>query len=274
MGSGAGGPADGARLYARLAGAALRGQLQYPGQIALKAAGTFLTTTAELAAVFVLFHTFDELGGWGAGEVVFLHGIVSTGLGVAEVFGLGFDKTSALVRGGEFDRILLRPASPFLQVLASDVQPRRLGRVAQGALALALAQGRLGLAWTPPKAALLAAAVAASALVFFTVLVVGAALCFWTIERSEVQNVFTYGGAELGSYPAHVYGRWLRAAFLFAVPLALTSYCPALYLLGRPDPLGLPPLATFYGPAAAMPFFGLGLLAWRAGLRRYQSTGS
>jgi ABC-2 type transport system permease protein len=261
-------------LYRRLAGARLRGQLQYPASFALKTAGTFLATVAELAAIFVLFDAFPDLAGWSAGEVVFLHGIVSTALGLSEIVGPGFDQTSAFVRGGEFDRILTRPLSPFLQVLAADVQPRRLGRVAQGLLALGLGQARAGVAWTAPKALALAAAVLASALVFFTVFVIGAALCFWTVERSEVQNVFTYGGAELGSYPTHIYGRWLRAAFLFAVPVALTSYCPALYILGKPDPLGLPAALRFAAPAAALPFFGLGLLAFRFGLRHYQSTGS
>jgi ABC-2 type transport system permease protein len=261
-------------LYRRLAGARLRGQLQYPASFALKLAGTFLSTVAELAAVFALFNAFPALGGWTVGEVVFLHGIVSTALGLTEIFGLGFDQTSALLRAGEFDRILTRPVSPFLQVLASEVQPRRLGRVAQGLLALSLAQSSLRLVWTTPKALVLVASVLASALVFFTVLVLGAALCFWTIDRSEVQNVFTYGGAELGSYPAHIYGRSMRAVFLFVVPVALTSYCPALYILDKPDPLGLPHALHVLAPAAALPFFGLGLLAFRFGLRRYQSTGS
>lgn len=261
-------------LYCRLAGARLRGQLQYPASFVLKLAGTFLSTIAELAAVFVLFDAFPTLGTWTVSEIVFLHSIVSTALGLTEIFGPGFDQTSTFLRAGEFDRILTRPVSPFLQVLASDVQPRRLGRVAQGLLALSLAQAGLHLDWTAPKAFALVASVLASALVFFTVLVLGAALCFWTIDRSEVQNVFTYGGAELGSYPAHVYGRWVRAVFLFVVPVALTSYCPALYILDKPDPLGLPSALRFLAPAAALPFFGLGLVAFHFGLRRYQSTGS
>jgi ABC-2 type transport system permease protein len=265
---------EGARLYARLVGARVRGQFQYPTSFALSLAGSFFTTAAELFALFALFNAFDDLKGWRAGEVVFLYGLVSAALGLSEVVAPGFDRVSDLVRGGEFDRVLTRPVSPFLQVLASDLQPRRLGRVAQGALAVALGQARLGLVWTPAKALTFAVSLAATSLVFFTVFVLGATLCFWTIERSEVQNVFTYGGAEIGSYPAHVYGPRLRAVFLFVVPVALTSYVPALFILDKPDPLGLPALVRLGAPAAALPFFALGLLAWRSGLRRYQSTGS
>ena len=90
----------------------------------------------------------------------------------------------------------------------------------------------------------------------------------------EVQNIFTYGGTELASYPLHIYNRWLQGAFLYFVPLALTSYYPALYVLGKPDPLGLPRILQFLAPLVAALFFAAGLVVWRLGLRHYQSTGS
>ncbi len=263
-----------AALYLRLAGARLRGQLQYRASFLLELTASFASTFVQLLAILILFGAFPDLAGWRVGEVAFLYGLVSIAFGLTELFGEGFDRVAGLVREGEFDRLLIRPVSPFVQVLATEVQLRRIGRVAQGALAIALASRWLDLAWTAPKVAVFLAAVAGSALVFFTVLIVGAAVCFWTVESTEAQNIFTYGGTELASYPLPIYEPWLRAVFLYAVPLALTSYYPALYILGKPDPLGLPAALPFLAPVVAAGFFAAGLAVWRLGLRHYQSTGS
>ena len=262
------------RLYLRLVGARLRGQLQYRASFLLQAASSFTSTFVELLTIVILFGTFQDLAGWRVGEVAFLYGLVSVAFGLTEMFGEGFDHVDQLVRTGEFDRVLTRPVSPFLQVLATEVQLRRIGRIAQGALAVALAHRWLGIAWSWPKALVFLSAIGSSSIVFFTVLLIGAAICFWTVESSEVQNIFTYGGTELASYPLHIYNRWLQGAFLYLVPLALTSYYPALYVLGKPDPLGLPGVLRFVAPAVAALFFAAGLLVWRLGLRHYQSTGS
>lgn len=58
------------------------------------------------------------------------------------------------------------------------------------------------------------------------------------------------------------------------VPLAFVNWVPALYVLGREAPAGLPWWAAFASPLVAVVCTGLAGLAWRAGLRSYRSTGS
>ncbi len=266
--------AHGLAMYTRLVGARVRGQLQYRVSFVLQVVGSFVTTFVELLAIFILFNTFGELAGWKVGEVAFLYGLVSVAWGLTEMLGSGFDQAPTLIRMGEFDRILTRPVSAFVQVAASDFQLRRIGRVSQGLLALGLAHNWVGIEWSFPKALVFLLALLSSSVVFFTVLLIGAAICFWTVEQTEVQNIFTYGGSELASYPMHIYNRWLLGVFLGLVPLALTVYYPALYVLDKADPLGLSYWLRFTAPLAAAVFLCLGLLVWRLGLRHYQSTGS
>ena len=266
---------DSLRLYLRLTGAGLRGQLQYRVSFALQVASSFTSTFVELLAVIILFRTFKDLGGWSVGDVAFLYGLASVAFGLTEMFGgEGFEHVSQLIKAGEFDRMMIRPVPPFLQVLASDLQLRRLGRIAQGIFALVLAQRLTTIDWTVLKALLFIAAIASTAIVFFTVFVIGAAICFWTIDSSEVQNIFTYGGTELASNPLHIYGRLVRSVFLYIVPLGLTNFYPALAILGKPDPFGLPGIVPFLAPLVAAAFFAIGLVVWEIGLRHYQSTGS
>ncbi|CAA9555409.1 MAG: hypothetical protein AVDCRST_MAG18-637 [uncultured Thermomicrobiales bacterium] len=262
------------RLYLLLAGARLRGQTQYRVSFALQVASSFTSTFVELLALLILFRTFSSLGGWSVGEVAFLYGLASVSFALAELFGEGLEQASRMIREGEFDRVLTRPVAPLLQVLAADIQPRRIGRLAQGILALALAGRWTTIDWTPLKAALFIGAIASTAVVFLTVFLIGAAICFWTIESSEFQNIFTYGGTELASNPLQIYSRWLQGIFLYIVPLGLTTFYPAAHILAKPDPFGLPPFTPFLAPLVAALFLGLGLLIWGLGLRQYQSTGS
>ena len=52
------------------------------------------------------------------------------------------------------------------------------------------------------------------------------------------------------------------------------AYYPALAILGKPDPLGLPAVLPYSAPVVAILTTGAAALAWRAGLRHYVGTGS
>ncbi|GAA4236569.1 ABC-type uncharacterized transport system permease subunit [Streptosporangium album] len=58
------------------------------------------------------------------------------------------------------------------------------------------------------------------------------------------------------------------------VPPAFANWQPGLFVLDRPGPLGLPYGLRFAAPLAALALAVLAVLAWRAGIRRYRSTGS
>lgn len=60
----------------------------------------------------------------------------------------------------------------------------------------------------------------------------------------------------------------------FAVPGAFVAYFPALALLGRPDPLGLPDALRYGSPVVAAVAVAAAGLLWRTGIRHYQGTGS
>ncbi|NUR28222.1 MAG: transporter, partial [Catenulispora sp.] len=71
-----------------------------------------------------------------------------------------------------------------------------------------------------------------------------------------------------------IFGKEIVRAVTFVVPLAFVNYYPALFVLGKPAPLGLPSWIGLLSPLVAAVMVGLAALGWRAGLRRYRSTGS
>lgn len=262
------------RLYWLLIQSRIRSQLQYRTSFALQVLSSFTATFVELLAMIFLFRTFNTLAGWTVGQVVFLYGLASTALSVAEIFAEGLEQTSVMIRNGEMDRLLIRPVRPLVQLLGTDLQLRKVGRASQGVFALVLAQIWAAPAWTLLKVFVFLGALGSTSLIFFSIFLIGATICFWTIERSEIQNAFTYGGTELASNPLQIYRRWLQMIFLLLVPLGLTVYYPAVYILGKPDPLGLPGFIPFLAPAVGALFLGVALVIWRFGLEHYQSTGN
>lgn len=265
---------DTVRLYGRYIGASLRGQMQYRSSFFLQTISQFVGVGIEFLGIVALFHRFGNLRGWTLAEVALLYGIVNLAFALAESFGRGFDLFSMLVRKGDFDRLLLRPCSTALQVAGQDFQFLRIGRLLQGLLALVWGAHALGIAWTLPKAILLAAAVGGGACVFYGTFVLQATTCFWTVESLEIWNAVTYGGTETAQYPLTIYRPWFRRFFTFVVPLACMNYIPVSALTNRGAELGVPPLLQWTAPLIGVAFLVVALQVWRLGERRYRSTGS
>src|SRR5690606_20273404 len=139
---------------------------------------------------------------------------------------------SRLVREGDFDRFLLRPRTTVLQIMGSNLQLMRIGRLTQGLIALLWASSELGIDWTVAKALLTVGAVAGGACLFSGLFVLQATLCFWTVESIEIINITTYGGVEAGQFPISIYRPWFQKIFIFIIPLASINYFPAHAVFG------------------------------------------
>ena len=261
-------------VYLRLVSAQLRSQMQYKVSFGLALVGSFLSCVTEFGVVLVLFSRIPLLAGWSLPEVALLYGLSGVAFAVAEMLAAALDNFQVHIVLGTFDRVLVRPRGALFQVMAEDFALRRVGRIAQSVLVLAIALRLLAINWSFGKVAMLAIALVSGTVIYFAIFVLGATFCFWTVQAKEATHVFTYGGDGLASYPLDIYRGSVRRFFTFVVPLAFVNYEPALYLLGRPDPLGLPDVARLLSPLAALAMAGLAWFGWRQGVRHYQSTGS
>ena len=266
--------ADNIRLYGKYAGISIRGQLQYPASFVMQSIGGLLITGIEFLAIAALFARFGSLAGWTLGEMAVFYGMITIAFASCEAIMKGFDSMDALVKRGELDRILLRPRGTILQILGYEFTLRRIGRFSQGFAVLLFGFFSVPVHFTVGRAIVLAAAFASCILVFISLVIIHAALAFKTTETLEIINTTTYGGIETAQYPISIYPQGLRRFFTFIVPLACANYFPILFVLGKPDPLGSPPWLQAISPAAGLLFLLAGVAVWRAGIRRYSSTGS
>jgi len=261
-------------LYVRLVGAQLRAQMQYKVSFVLALAGSFLASATDFGVILVLFQRVPGLAGWSFAEVGLLYGLSAVGFAVAEIVAAALDNFQTHIVRGTFDRVLVRPRGALFQVMVDDFALRRVGRIVQAVLILVLALRLLGIDWSADKLVVLALTLISGTLIYFAIFVLGASFCFWSVQAKEATHVFTYGGHALASYPLDIFGGSVRQFFTFMVPLAFVNYEPALYLLGRSDPFGLPDGVRLLSPVAGIAMALLARAGWQQGVRHYQSTGT
>lgn len=265
---------EGVRGYGLIVMMWIRSTMTYRTSFFLSTFGNAAITLLDFVAIAIMFSHVDVLGGFTLPEVALLYGSCSASLGLADLLLGNTDRIGSRIRDGSLDTMLVRPVPVLAQVAADRFALRRLGRIAQGLGLLAWAVSALDLDWTVGKVLLVPVMITAGAAIFGAVMVAGAAFQFLAGDAAEVQNSFTYGGCTMLQYPPTVFGKDLLRGVTFIVPLAFVNWLPALYLLGRPDPLGLPQWVAFVSPLVAFAVFLPASLAWRAGVRSYRSTGS
>jgi ABC-2 type transport system permease protein len=167
----------------------------------------------------------------------------------------------------------VRPRGTLFQVIASDFALRRIARVLQGVIVLVYALSTLTVHWTVLRVVVLIVSLPSAVVIFSSIWVVGACIAFWTTDGGEFTNAFTYGGTSMAQYPFDIYSTWLRRLLGFVIPLAFVCYFPALYVLGKADPLGLPRFLEFCSPAVAAASAIVAGLVWRFAVRHYRSAG-
>ncbi|MGW0937382.1 ABC transporter permease [Streptomyces sp. NPDC002666] len=265
---------EGVRAYGLIVAMWLRSTMAYRTSFVMTTFGNFAATAFDFVTILLMFSHIDALGGYTLPEIALLYGSAGTAFGLADLLMGSMDRLGRRVRDGTLDTLLVRPVPVLAQVAADRFALRRLGRVSQGALVFGYALVTLDIDWTVAKVLLVPLMVLSGAAIFAAVFVAGAAFQFVAQDASQVQNSFTYGGATLLQYPPTVFATDLVRGVTFVVPLAFVNWLPALYVLGRDYPLGLPDWVAFLPPLVAGACCAVAGLAWRAGLRAYRSTGS
>jgi len=224
----------------------------------------------------VMFTQARSLGGWSLGEIAFLYGLSSVSFALHELFQGGYDNDvfALYVQRGMFDQMLIRPLPVPFQMFTEYFVLRRLGRMTQGLLAFVLGVALAQPHWTLGKLAYLPMVMVGGAVFFLAISIAGCTLCFWTVQSTEVVNIFTYGGTTMLQYPLTIYQEWMQKFFVYVLPMAFINYFPTLYFLDKADPFRLPPFVPFLSPMVCAIVFLLSLRVWGLGVAHYASTGS
>ena len=257
------------KLYFKYVGMLLKCQMQYKASFIMTALGQFLVSFTAFIGVYFMFSRFHSVSGFAFSEVLICFSVILMSFSITECFVRGFDVFPRLIQSGTLDRILVRPRNEVFQVLSSNIEFSRIGRLLQSILVLAYAVPTSGIVWTFDKVITVVLMLLGGIAVFSALFILYAGISFFTIEGLEFMNIFTDGSREFGKYPMSIYGEGILKFFTYVIPIALFQYYPFLYLVGRSDNI-----AFIFLPLLGFVFMIPCYIFFKFGLHKYKSTGS
>ncbi len=246
-----------------------KARLAYRADFFMSLFASFTGTAASFSVVLLLFSRFSHLAGWTFPEIVFLYGFSLLPLGVFNVISLNlYEFSDRYLAEGRFDRVLLRPVSPIFQILFETFRLEALQEILTGLFAILWALRRLPGA-DPLGLALLPLWALFGGAIYVGIFAILTATSFWIEDRiglaPPVFNLMAFG-----RYPITIYDMKVRVLISTVIPFAFASFYPTAMALGRREFLPL-----FWAvPSVAAAVLAIALLVWRAGIKRYGSTGS
>jgi ABC-2 type transport system permease protein len=247
-----------------------KARLEYRADFFSSVLASFLGTAAAFSFLLILFSRVPPLKDWKFEELVFLYGFSLVPFGIFNVlsWNLYFFPDRYLIEG-RFDRVLLRPVSSVFQVLFESFRLESLQETVVGIAAVAWASRRLGLAWDAFDVLLFAVWALCGAAIYLAIFVALTATSFWIEDRIGISPP-VFNLMQFGRYPLTIYDAWVRFSLSFVIPFAFASFYPTARFLRRTE------FSTEFWavPIVAAVTLTLALSLWRAGVKRYHSTGS
>ena len=257
------------KLVFKYMGMQLKSQLEYRSSFIMSFLAQIFPVGISAAMVFVLLDKFNFGDKFNTFEVMLGVAIVQFGFSFSECFGRGFDKFSTIIKKGTLDLMMVKPRSIYLQIFGSNISFSKLSRVMGSFILFIVAVNNLSFDKSFVNICLLILLLLFSSLIYLSLYILAACLCFFTIEGLEFTNIFTDGSREFGQYPLGMFKREVLIIFTFLIPLACVNYYPVKYILGYSN-------SVWYliSPLFCLTLFSISILAFNKCLLRYQSTGS
>ena len=253
----------------------LKVRLSYRWDFAAELLADLVGTAAGLAFLVGVFGGagVTALGGWPREAIVFIYGFSMVSYGLLEACGGVFYRFSeTYLIEGRFDQVLLRPLSPLVQVLISGFNPVATEPML-GLVLLAWSSVRMGLSWGPLSIAGAALLALSGGVILVSVFLALTCVNFWFEDRLGVQPP-VYNCIAFGRYPTELFHPVVRFMLRWVIPFAFIGYYPAgIFVAGSrwgPETFRL----AWATPLVALACMVVSGLLWRAGIRRYHSTGT
>lgn len=260
------------RRYARLYGLFLVQRakifLEYRANFIIGASSTFVMHVASLLSLWVVMRQVHSLQGWVLDEILMLYGLVTISRSIEHMFADNLWAVGRYIRGGDFDRFLVRPIDPLFHLLADRFNQDGIGNFLIGLALIVKSSLALQLEWDAIKVACIVLAVLGGGLIFVSLNLLTCVSAFWILDSVPV-TLSVFELHEFARYPLAMYSKAVLNLLTWLIPYGLASYYPALFILGR----GSSPL-SFASPVVALALMTVAYRAWLFGLRHYQGTGS
>ncbi|MDT0610231.1 ABC transporter permease [Streptomyces lancefieldiae] len=245
-----------------------RSHLVHPGEVVLANLGALVQAVSGAAVFMLALSTTGVVHGWTLAQWAVLTGFTTVARALWNTVFFGTLDIPDMVRSGELDHYLVRPANPLMLILFSKVDTDVWVEIVIGLGMMGVALQASGAEVGAAVLLFIPVALVGSALVFAAMHLAVTSLSFW-LRYDAMLSMLVWRFDSFAQLPMSFYPKWVVAVFSTVVPFAFVGYYPCLYILGKTDSpfVWAFPLA---GPLLLIP----AVLLWRRGIARYSSTGS
>ncbi len=247
----------------------LKVSLEYKASFILSCLSQAIYMLVELFVIYALFIKFKLLNTFNIYEMLLGFSTIWLGYSLTELFGRGFDCFDKLITRGNFDLLLIRPRSIFIQIIGSDICYEKLGRTICALALYIYSATKVIININLLKILLLVIMIISCVILILSLFIIGASFCFITVQGIEAINVITNGTKQVAEYPISIYKKPVKFFFTFIIPVVLINYYPLNYLTDRTTNIlyVLMPLFTVF-------LFIISEYLFNLGMKKYCSTGS
>ncbi len=254
--------------------AGIKSRMEYRLDFILRVTMGVVWNLTSLIFIWAVLARFKNMAGWSQEEVFFIYTLRLLAHGGYCLLFHNVQVLSRAVRWGDFDRVLLRPLNPLLQLITWEYDPAGIGDVGLGLVCLVIVSRLLEFHWTPLTLAFLVLVVAGGCLIELALFLIVNTMAFWITETGRLTWLVLTFSDNFALYPLNIYNSVLQFVMTFLVPVGFMSYYPATLFLNRTGDTLFSPVFAYLTPLVGLCLFALAYSFWRVGINRYQSTGS
>ncbi len=247
----------------------LKVSLEYKSSFILSCISQAVYMLVELFTIYALFIKFKLLDTFDINEMLLGFSTIWLGYSIAELFGRGFDTFHKLIVRGDFDLLLIRPRSVFIQIFGSDICYEKIGRSLCALIFYIYSASQVITHITLLKILLLILMIVGCFILTMSLFIIGASFCFVTVQGIEAINIITNGTKQVSEYPISIYKKPIKIFFTYIIPVVLINYYPIQYLTDKTSNI-----LYLFMPLAPIILFIISCFLFKLGMNKYTSTGS
>jgi ABC-2 type transport system permease protein len=261
------------RVICGVTGVNVRARMEYRADFATLVLFGIVFQVAALAFVGVVVAGSHGIRGWSLHQVLFIASLRLLAHGLWEPIFDNLTLVSYRIRDGWFDRMLVRPVNPLIQVLLMRFWVNGIGDLALGITLFAVAQSRLHIHWSALSVVFLVLVLMGSILLEAAIYLVIASLSFWIVRTDGVAS-WAEDSMTFANYPLTIFPSVARFALTFVVPIGFLSFFPSTVFLGRTGQAPFTPYFAYGAPAVGLALFVGAYRLWKLGILHHRSTGT
>lgn len=261
------------RLYLKLIKIGVQSQLQFRTDFLIGVTSIVVLNAINLGTIGILLSQFQSLAGWTIWEIVFLYSVWMLGHSLFSLLFRHVRNLEFYILQGIFDQFLLRPISPFLQLLSRELNYTGIGDVIIGIACLLISMQKLTFQWSIWLWLFLLVVVLSGTLIELAITLVLACLAFWTGRSSAAISTVMRANFMIQKYPLDMFGQGFRIFVTCFLPVAFINYYPAKLLLGKISISEPGAWISYFSPVVAIILLCIAWGIWKQALTHYSSSG-